>query len=374
MQISVIDDVRGLERLKPEWEALHEESAADGLFASWLWAELWTRHFGRNEPLRIVTARDDQGHLLGIAPMSIATRKVARTLAVKTLQFIGASAPVEHFDFVIRRGREGEVLPRLLTTLCSMRVDAIALNNILPDSPTVALLRASGDLTEEQGHVAPYLVLPESMDTLLASIPKSRRDRFRFFRRRIDRYSPDWTLTQLATREELLEGFDQLVRLHDVHWKSRGEPGTFGSPELTAFYRELALALFDRGWMRLNRLMAGGKVVSVEYAFEFRKRFHVFTNGTDFDAGVESAGAVLQYLLIERAIAAGMREYDFMWGEEEYKLKWGAEPRHDVTFVQELSTRARVVRQARAVWKAVRARIGAPAVWSAVTAVTAFAP
>lgn len=357
MQISVIDDVRGLERLKPEWEALHEESAADGLFASWLWAELWTRHFGRDEPLRVVTVRDGKGHLLGIAPMSIATRRVARALKVKTLQFIGASAPVEHFDFVIRRGREHDVLPRLITTLCSMRVDAIALQNILPGSPTAALLRESGDFVEEQGHVAPYLVLPDSMEKMLASIPKNRRDRFRFFRRRIDRYSPDWTLTQLSTREELLEGFEQLVRLHDVHWKSRDEPGTFASAELTAFYRELALALFDRGWMRMYRLVAGGKVVSVEYAFEFRKRFHVFTNGTDFDAGVESAGAVLQYLLIERAIADGIREYDFMWGEEEYKLKWGAEPRHDVTFVRELSTRARVVRQARAAWKALRQRL-----------------
>jgi CelD/BcsL family acetyltransferase involved in cellulose biosynthesis len=354
MQISVIDNVQGLERLKPEWEALHEESAAEGLFASWLWADLWMRHFGTGERLRIVTARDHAGRLLGIAPMSMATSQVARALHMKTLQFIGASAPVEHFDFVIRRGHEAEVLPRLLATLCRMRADVIALHNMLPDSPNVSLLRASGDFVEEQGHVAPRLVLPDSMEALLASIPKSRRDRFRFFRRRIDRYSPDWTLTQLATRAELLEAFEQLVDLHDRHWKSRGEPGTFATPALTAFYRDLALTLFDRGWMRMYRLMAGGRVVSVEYAFEFRGRMHVFTNGTDFDAGVESAGAVLQYLIIERAIAAGVREYDFMWGDEEYKLKWGAEPRHDVTFVHELSTSARLVRQARTLWKAIR--------------------
>src|SRR5215210_4764961 len=99
MQISVIDGVRGLERLKPEWEALHDDSAADGLFASWLWAELWTRHFGANERLRIVTARDGAGQLLGIAPMSLVTHRVARALDVRTLQFIGADAPVEHFDF-----------------------------------------------------------------------------------------------------------------------------------------------------------------------------------------------------------------------------------------------------------------------------------
>jgi CelD/BcsL family acetyltransferase involved in cellulose biosynthesis len=358
MKVEVCTDVDSLQRLKPEWEALHEQSAADGLFASWLWADLWTRQFGADEQLRIVIVRDETGEMAGIAPMSLRTEKMKGVVNVSTLQFIGASAPVEHFDFLIRRGRERDVLQALLGAMTRMHADVIALTNILPDSPSVALLRESAlPFREELGHVAPRLVLPDTMEALLQSIPKNRRDRFRFFRRRIDRYTPDWTLSQLSTREELLEGYEQLVRLHDAHWKSRGEPGTFATPELTAFYRELALKLFERGWMRMHRLMAGGKVVSVEYAFEFRKRFHVFTNGTDFDAGVESAGAVLQYCLIERAIAEGMREYDFMWGDEEYKLKWGAEPRHDLTFVLDLSTTARLIRQARVVRNALRERL-----------------
>ncbi|HEX8619349.1 MAG TPA: hypothetical protein VF911_17335, partial [Thermoanaerobaculia bacterium] len=234
MKVQICNDVEGLQRLKPEWEALHEQSASDGLFASWLWTDLWTQHFGANEQLRIVTVRDDANELVGLAPMSLKTESMKGVLNLSTLQFIGATAPVEHFDFVIRRGHEREVLQSLLGALTSMRADMIALSNILPDSPAVALLREDArGFREELGHVAPRLVLPATMEALLQSIPKNRRDRFRFFRRRIDRYTPDWTLTQLSTREELLEGYDRLVELHDAHWKSRGEPGTFATPELT---------------------------------------------------------------------------------------------------------------------------------------------
>lgn len=355
MKIAVVDNVAGLARLKPEWEALQEQSAAQSLFASWLWADLWTRHFAHNESIRIVTARSNSGELLGIAPMSIVTQRVRRVLDMRTIQFIGATAPVEHFDFVMKRGREAEIVPALLAPLRGMNADVLALHNIIPTSPTVALLRTHRlEFREEGGHVAPHMTLPENMETLLASLSKSKRDYLKKYRRRVDREVPDFKLEPLTTREEVLTGFDKLVELHTRLWNSRGEPGAYADPAMTTFYRDMALALFERGWLRMYRMCGAGKVLSIEYAFRYRDTLSAFSNGMDFDSPIDSPGVVLTYDILEHAMREEVREYDFMWGEEAYKFKWGPEARQDLSFTLELSARARLVRQARELWHTLR--------------------
>lgn len=362
MKIAVVDNTEGLARLKPEWEALQEESEAQSLFASWCWADIWTRHFGDDEQLRIITARSRSGELLGIAPMSIVTEKIRRVLSVRTIQFIGGAAPVEHFDFIVKRGREAKVIPALLGPLRSMHADAIALHNIIPTSPTIELLRRHRlGFCEEPGHIAPHMALPENMETLLASLSKSKRDYLKKYRRRVDREVPDFKLEPLTTRGEVLEGFETLVDLHTRLWNSRGEPGAYADPAKTAFYRDMALTLFDRGWLRMYRMSGAGKVLSIEYAFRFRDTLSAFSNGMDFDSPIDSPGVVLTYDILEHAMAEGVREYDFMWGEEAYKFKWGPEPRRDLTFTLELSPRARLVRQARELWRTLKQRFAGAA-------------
>jgi CelD/BcsL family acetyltransferase involved in cellulose biosynthesis len=334
---------------REEWERLQDDSATDSFFASWTWCSTWWRHFGDDEELALITARDDDGTLLGLAPLSV-TR--ARTLA--QLGFIGAAAPVEHFDFIVKRG--SDVLPRLLASARAVPHDVLSLANILPESPSLPVLRASGIAFEEhEDHVAPVLDLPGDMEAVLASLQKKKNERFRYYRRRIDRDFPGaWSCTTASTPAEIDEAFDTLVELHQRQWTARGERGAFAEPRMSAFYRDLAHRLAERGWLRMYRLIAGGKVVSVDYAFVHRARFHHFITGTDFDSGVDSPGAVLHYCMIERSIAEGVREYDMMWGEHDYKYDWGARRRADVTFTLHATPRARMLRRAREWWRALR--------------------
>jgi CelD/BcsL family acetyltransferase involved in cellulose biosynthesis len=88
--------------------------------------------------------------------------------------------------------------------------------------------------------------------------------------------------------------------------------------------------------------------VSLDFAFIYRDRFYHFINGTDFQAPVESPGIVLHTCMIEDSIAAGVREYDFMWGEESYKYDWGAQRRADQTLIYHATLRAKLLRTIKA--------------------------
>jgi CelD/BcsL family acetyltransferase involved in cellulose biosynthesis len=341
-----------LHELRDEWERLQAESASDTFFATWTWCSTWWKHFGSDAKLAVITERDSAGTLTGLAPMAL--RRVRAGLT--QLEFIGAAAPVEHFDFLVRRGAEEIVLPKLISRLREVPHDVLSLANILPESTSLSFIRGSRlPFDEREDHVAPVLDLPADINALLARLQKKKNERFRYYRRRIDRdFANDWSCTPASTPAEIDEAFDALVRLHQQHWTSRGMPGAFADPRMTAFYRDLAHRLAECGWLRMVRLIARGAIVSVDFAFVYRGRFHHFINGTDFETDVDSPGAVLHYCMIERCIAEGVREYDMMWGEHEYKYDWGARRRADLTFTLDATRKAKVIRAARNWWRRVK--------------------
>lgn len=355
MKVAVVHEPEALGALQQEWEQLEATTSAPTLFASWLWCTTWSEHFGGDAALHLLLARDDDGTLIGIAPLSLVRLQTKAHLTIEQLQFIGAAAPVEHFDFVVRAGREGDVLPVMLAMLSGAPYDVLSLANILPHSPSLPFLReGSIGLDEHDGHLAPVLELPGSMPEVLARLQKKKNERFRYYRRRIERDFPDWSCTTVSAPAEVDAAFDTLVRLHQQHWTARGEPGAFADARLTAFYRDLAHRLAARGWLRMYVLRAGGAVVSVNFAFVYAGRFHHFINATDFDTEVDSPGAVLHYCMIERSIAEGVGEYDFMWGEHDYKYDWGGRARVDRTFIRNASAKARALGVVRAVVRGVR--------------------
>jgi CelD/BcsL family acetyltransferase involved in cellulose biosynthesis len=356
MNIEVVEQSSALGPLREEWEALHAGSAADTVFASWTWCEAWLRHFPEERPW-IVTARDGAGRLIGIAPLAL---RVARTRPVPLtyLQFIGSSAPIEHLDFVVRRGLEAEVLPPMLSMLHRAKFDVLELANILPHSPSLPLLRASGlPFYEIEDHVAPVLKLPADMDGVLARMDKKKSERARYYLRRIERDYPGAWACEVVKSDDVDTALDELIHVHQAQWEGRGKEGAFGNDRLTAFYRDLAHRLCDRGWLRMYRLLVGGRLVSANLAIVYRDRFLHFVNGTDYSVPVQSPGVVLHYNMIARSIAEGVREYDFMWGEEPYKYDWGAERRVDLTLTWARSPRARLLRLARRVWRGVKRRL-----------------
>jgi CelD/BcsL family acetyltransferase involved in cellulose biosynthesis len=357
-RLAILHERGALHGLRDEWERLQDDSASDSFFASWTWCDAWLAHHP-DESLALITARDPDGALIGLAPLSVTRVRAAPGVTLARLGFIGAAAPVEHFDFIVPRGREHDVLPAMLAHLNEIPHDVLSLANILPESPSLASLRGGG-LEESDGHSAPVLDLPEDLNAVLAKLQKKKNERFRYYRRRIDRdFANDWSCTTASTPAEVDEAFDVLMRLHQQHWTTRGEPGAFADTQLTAFYRDLAHRLAARGWLRMYRLIAKGAFVSVDFAFLYRRRFHHFINGTDFDSGVDSPGAVLHSCMIERCIAEGTREYDMMWGEHDYKYDWGARRRVDRTFTRDATARARMIKRARGVLGALRKVIGA---------------
>src|SRR5262249_45065033 len=72
-----LDELRGLRK---EWDDLVRETESASIFQTWEWVTTWYEHLGSNRDILLLTVRDGQGRLVGLAPFSLSRRRGGRVL------------------------------------------------------------------------------------------------------------------------------------------------------------------------------------------------------------------------------------------------------------------------------------------------------
>jgi CelD/BcsL family acetyltransferase involved in cellulose biosynthesis len=132
---------------------------------------------------------------------------------------------------------------------------------------------------------------------------------------------------EVAEPSQAVAAMQDFLRLHRLRWRAEG--GSYGipSPAVESFHLALAPLLAARGWLRLYRLFLGDRAIAAVYGLERGRRFFFYQSGSDPAWAARSPGLVLLGRTIEDAYARGLADYDFLRGEEPYKLDWAADRR-----------------------------------------------
>jgi CelD/BcsL family acetyltransferase involved in cellulose biosynthesis len=114
---------------------------------------------------------------------------------------------------------------------------------------------------------------------------------------------------------------DELASLHQASWSFKGKPGVFGSLRFLAFHRELISRALPQGNIDLVRISAGGHSIGVVYYFIYRGRVYYYQSGFSYgDDARLKPGLTTHYLMIMEYQRRGLLEYDFLAGNERYKM------------------------------------------------------
>jgi CelD/BcsL family acetyltransferase involved in cellulose biosynthesis len=142
---------------------------------------------------------------------------------------------------------------------------------------------------------------------------------------------------------------DALVRLHQARWNHKGYSGSFALPHFEEFLRTaVGHSLADQS-LRLWTLEIDSNIAAVLVGFLENGVMHAFQAGFDPAYARDSLGTVMLGLCIRACIEEpGVREFDFMGGNDLYKDKW-TRKQHDMmslTFERpNLRTRALAVQE-----------------------------
>jgi CelD/BcsL family acetyltransferase involved in cellulose biosynthesis len=301
------------------------------------------------DELWLIIARDvGSGKPVGIAPLVLLPRRT-RGFSWRQIEFISNQAPFDHWDFIIKQGMEAEIVRLFMDTLQenSDKWDTLKFRNIMETSASLTHLRAYHDDWEEvNGHIAPYLPLPDDWDTLRASLSKSKRESLRRCLRDIEReFGDDWEFGVVNDDwDKITHYMSYLIDFHQARWEEEGQEGAFGDPAMKAFYDKLLERFFENGWLYLYYIRLGEHIAAVTVNFNYRGRAYGFVGGINSDLLNFAPGHLMTQNILQSNITMGLHEHDFMWGEQQYKFRWGARPRVDRTFIYRDSKHVKVAK------------------------------
>ena len=81
----------------------------------------------------------------------------------------------------------------------------------------------------------------------------------------------------------------------------------------------------ERGWLEFWFLCLDGKPAAVQYGLRYRKAVYSLQEGFDPAYASERVGYVLRAYVLKMLIGQDFRQYDFLGGEEQSKVRWGAQ-------------------------------------------------
>ncbi len=109
-----------------------------------------------------------------------------------------------------------------------------------------------------------------------------------------------------------------------THRTAAGDKGAFMTDDMESFFA----ALVESAGGVVDVLVDGaGTRVAAAFGFEDADTYYLYNSCFDPGRASLSPGVVMVAGLIEAAITAGRRRFDFLKGGEEYKLRLGATPR-----------------------------------------------
>ena len=111
-----------------------------------------------------------------------------------------------------------------------------------------------------------------------------------------------------------------------LHRRSHAGKARFMDARMEGFFRTAVGALAARGQARLWTLEHDGRVVASVVCLEWPGAVGLYNSGFDIELAALSPGIVLLAHVIREALERGVARFDFLRGEEPYKLGFGARP------------------------------------------------
>lgn len=330
-RIELIENVEGFESLREQWSELLEASASDCFFLTWEWLYTWWKHLAGNRRLFLLTVRHGE-ELAAVAPLARKPSFPPLLFPAGTLQFLGTgTAGSDYLDFIVRRGKEADVLPALAEYLVRenalLELAQIKRGNCLAAEFASQCVEHDWRLWETRINVCPTINLTgHTWDSYLATLGSEHRYNFRRKLRNLaNRF--DVRFEMARTEDERKDALATLVSLHTLRWRERGGSDAFFVPEHVSFHDELSSLALQQGRLRIFTLRLDGRPAASLYGYRHGRVFYFYQSGFDPSFASSSVGLIAMGLAIKSAIEEGAEEYDLLHGAEQYKFQWAHETR-----------------------------------------------
>jgi CelD/BcsL family acetyltransferase involved in cellulose biosynthesis len=328
MHITTVRTLPDLISLEKEWNDLLAVSAIHVPFLRHEYITAWWQGLGGGEwskgELYVVTARQEQGELIGIAPLFLTENREGEP----SLMLLGSIEISDYLDVIARPEDIPVFMEALLEYLASENINGshvLDWYNLLENTPTLPALHSAADklswsYSEQPLQHCPYIPLPGDWEKYICSIDKKQRHEIRRKMRRSEEYylPVHWYISQDGPNfKQEVDDFLQLMANDE-------DKAKFLTPSMREQMHSIVQAANKAGWLQLAFIEVNGKKAAAYLNFDYMDHIWVYNSGLDFEYGELSPGWVLLGYLLEWANEHQRKSFDFMRGDEQYKYRFGA--------------------------------------------------
>lgn len=324
--IEVISNRAVLSNLEIDWNRLSEAASDPNVFTTFGWFQAWTRRLASDRHAsyfcpHVFVLRQGEA-VAGLCPLTY--RRASRFgFGVRKLEF--ASIFSDYNDLVLGGdpfGQTNAVVDYLAQN--SNDWDVLDLRDLRDTGGQIDLLKSA---LSRSG--LPYLISPEQdgcpftpIDGDAASLMKRLSGRRRkHLRKQTELASIEGLKTRIVENPQdepfLLKTLVDLEHEKHLH---RSWAAFIGA------YPEVFQSLFDdlgpRGWLYVALLELKGQPIAFQLGFRCGSKLWDYTTAYDSSYSRFAPGTLLLPALLDYGFERGFDEYDFLRGEEPYKLVW----------------------------------------------------
>lgn len=298
--------------LRHEWNELYLSSELANPFLSYDWTLACHDTAEQQLSIFVATLRID-GRLVAVAPLCISRRRgfrILRFIADERSDYLGflcAPEPAELEQLLLRRLLEfqGEWDIALLRPLAPP-YSGLQRSIRLPGYVSCLTRWTSAPFGTWEGD---WKALQQNGPSWLREMPKRRR---RFLR---DGYTAcSYRGADAAARLDLVS------QIEERSWKGRLGTARFQAGLGRALLARALQSLGGRGELQLWIAYSGEQAIAFQLDFVLPDRLWHYQGAYDEAFASSRAGSVLAYLALESAWESGIRTFDYLAGEEPYKL------------------------------------------------------
>jgi len=328
MQLEIVKTNEHFKALANEWNDLLEHSASHVPFLRYEYLSAWWGTLGGGEwsqaELNLVTWRNPQGELRGIAPLFFTNNREGEA----ALMLLGSIEISDYLDIICRPEDLSPFLSELLPRLAQPDFPAwkvLDFYNILESSPTLPLLQSVAAqlgwvYNQQKLSHCPYIPLPGDWEIYLAGIDKKQRHEIRRKIRRAE--SAEVPVRWYIVEDEA--GLDAEINAFFHLMGQDTEKKAFLTDVMRTQMRSAVRAAFQANWLQLAFLEIDGQKAAGYLNFDYGNHVWVYNSGLDYAYSTYSPGWVLLGYLLQWANDKGRQAFDFMRGDEDYKYRFGA--------------------------------------------------
>ena len=328
VSLSTANDLPAIER---QWLAL-QDRADCSFFQSWGWVGTWLSKLLPHSPPRLLEVkRGNDTVALGLLGSHVATRHGvvrSRQLCVTETGDPHLDAlTVEHNGLLVERDHAAMVLPAVLSALArdDQRWDELVVSALDETSevPYLDAARTAGLIGRVRWRKPCFVVSSADVRAnggdYLATLSSNSRYQIRRALREYAHSGPV-AVTQAGDVAQAEQFFGEMVEIHQQYWRTRGQPGAFGSAFALDFHRQLVRARLAHGEVQLLRVSAGNELIGYLYNFCFRGTASSYQSGFRYSSDPKlKPGLVAHCLAIQRHLEGGAQTYDLLMGRQQYK-------------------------------------------------------